>query len=198
MDLRYALRTLSRTPGFTIVEVLTLALGIGINTIVFTIYGAVALKPIAARAPGELVRITGDQLFTFDQYQQIRRQTRSFTDVIATSEPQTIVGRMAQPEVFRARMVSGNYFSALGVTPRLGRELIPEDRDAVVLSYEFWAHKMQSDPSVLTRTILVNGLTLHVAGVAPERFAATGVPPQMPDLWIPLAAQAQVMPGSDW
>src|SRR5271165_4619654 len=118
MDLRYALRMLSRSPGFTAVAVLTLALGIGINTIVFTLYGAVALKPIAARAPHELVRITGEQLFTFAQYDQIRSQAHSLTDVIASAEPQTIVGRIPQSEVFRARLVSDNYFSALGVNPQ--------------------------------------------------------------------------------
>jgi len=198
MDLRYALRMLSRSPGFTAVAVLTLALGIGINTIVFTLYGAVALKPIAAREPHELVRISGDQLFTFAQYQQIRSQTQSFTGVIASSEPQTVVGRLPEPEVFHARLVSDNYFAALGVSPQIGRGFLPGDREAAVLSHDFWTNKLESDPAVLTRTIQVQGIALPVIGVAPEKFAGTGVPPQMPDVWIPLAAQAQVLPGADW
>src|ERR1022692_2671832 len=92
MDLRYALRILSRSPGFSAIAVFTLALGIGINTIVFTLYSAVALKPIAARAPEQLVRISGSQngqridLLAYGQYEQIRRQAHSFSDVIAASE----------------------------------------------------------------------------------------------------------------
>ena len=115
MDLRYALRMLSRSPGFTAVAILTLALGIGINTIVFTLYGAVALKPIAARAPKERVRVSGTRngdrvdLFSYEEYDRMRGQTQSFSDVIATSDPQTIIGRMPQAkrenEVLRARLV---------------------------------------------------------------------------------------------
>lgn len=208
MDLRYALRMLSRSPGFTAVAVLTLALGIGINTIVFTLYGAVALKPIAARAPRELVRVSGTrngyrvELFSYAEYDRMRGQAQSFSDVIATSDPQTIIGRMPQAkgesEVFRARLVSGNYFSGLGVSPPLGRGLLPEDREAVVLSHEFWRTRFASNPSVLTQAIQVQGSALHIVGVAPARFAGTGVPPQMPDMWIPLAVQAQVLPVMDW
>src|SRR5579859_5173658 len=114
MHLRHAVRTLAASPGFTAIAVITLALGIGINTVVFTLFEAVAMKPIAARAPGELVRITGNQgeqrldAFTMPQYEQIRAQARSFSEVIASSLPVTIVGRPG--DVLRARLVSGNYF----------------------------------------------------------------------------------------
>src|SRR5450432_2630061 len=100
MDLRYALRMLFRSPGFAAIAILTLALGIGINTIVFTLYSAVALRPIAARSPRELVRLSVTQngqraeLFAYWQYQQIRLQTQSFSDVIASSDPQLLVGRL--------------------------------------------------------------------------------------------------------
>lgn len=209
MDLRYALRILSRSPGFSAIVVFTLALGIGINTIVFTLYSAVALKPIAARAPGELVRISGSQngqrieLFTYRQYEQIRLQAHSFSDVIASSEPQVLVGRLPQAkagesDVLRARLVSNNYFSALGVTPSMGRGFVTDDREAAVISHDFWTAKLDADPEVLTKAIQVRGSTLHIVGVAPDKFAGTGLPPQMPDLWIPSAVQTEVLPGVDW
>ncbi|MBZ5623247.1 MAG: ABC transporter permease [Acidobacteriia bacterium] len=209
MDLRYALRLLARSPGFTAIAVVTLAVGIGINTIVFTLYSAVALKPIAARAPQELVRISGNQnglrldSFSLRQYTQMCGSTGSFTGMIASSDPQTIVGRIAdapaaEAQVLRARFVSDNYFSVLGVVPQIGRGFQEDDREAVVLGHDFWTKKLQGDPAALTKTILVQGTALHVVGVAPEKFAGTGVPPQMPNLWIPLAAQTEVLPGVDW
>ncbi len=209
MDLRYAVRVLFRSPGFFAIAVLTLALGIGINTVVFTLYSAVALKPIAARRPAELVRISGSQngqslsLFSYSQFDQIRLQSHSFSEVIATSDPQILTGRLpraqaGQPELLHARLVSNNYFSALGVTPESGRGFLPDDREVAVISHAFWTNKLDADPEVLTKTVQVRGAALHIVGVAPERFAGTGVPPQMPDLWIPSAMQTQVLPGVDW
>ncbi|HLK62168.1 MAG TPA: ADOP family duplicated permease [Bryobacteraceae bacterium] len=209
MDLRYAFRILLRSPGFTTIAVLTLALGIGINTIVFTIYSALALKPIAASAPEQLVRISGSQnglpleLFSYPQFDQIRQQSRSFSDVIATSDPQLLAGRLPQAAVgdasiLRARLVSINYFSALGVRPSLGRGFLPDDSEVAVISHDFWTSKFAADPEILTKTIQVRSASLRIVGVAPDRFAGTGAPPQMPDLWIPAVAQAAVLPGVDW
>ena len=169
MDLRYALRMLTKSPGFTAIAVLTLALGIGINTVVFTIYGAVALKPIAARAPEELVRISGSQngqsldSFAFPQYQQIHDHSHSFAGVIATTGPQTVIGR---GDVLRARLVSNNYFEALGVAPRLGRGFLPNDRAAAVISHAYWTQKLHADPAVLGKTIAAQGTALDIIGVA--------------------------------
>jgi len=209
MDLRLALRMLRRAPGFTAVAVLTLALGIGINTVTFTLYEGVALKPIAARAPGELVRISGIlggervRAFSYGQYQQIREQTRGFSAVIATSAPQTIVGRLLQAgsrdaEVLRARLVSDDYFAALGLEPRLGRGFQSGDRAVAIISHDYWQQKLHGDPAALSHAIQVQGTAVQIVGVAPPDFAGTGEPPAMPDLWIPLAAQAEVIPGADW
>ena len=205
MNLRYAVRTLLRTPGFAAIAILTLALGIGINTVVFSIYESVVMKPIAARAPGELVRIAGHQdnqqleTFSNQQFEQIRTQTSSLAAVLATSSPQTVVGTLdAHPEVLRARLVSDNYFEALGVIPRLGRGFAPGEVRVAVVSYSFWQRKLHSDRAVLGQSIHVQNAVLDVVGVAPENFAGTGVPPQMPDLWIPMEAQPEVLPGADW
>ena len=204
MNLRYTLRTLLRAPGFTAISILTLALGIGINTVVFSIYEAVVMKPIAARAPGELVRIRGRQgdqpldTFTAAEFEQIG-QAKTLAGAIATSEPQILVGEDGgHSEVLRARLVSDNYFEALGVTPRLGRGLQARDTHAAVVSYRFWNETLHGDPAVLTRSIRVHNAVLDIVGVAPENFAGTGLPPQMPDLWIPMSAQPEVLPGIDW
>src|SRR5580658_4057799 len=127
MNLRYACRTLFRTPGFTAVAVLMLALGIGINTVVFTLYEAVALKPIAARAPQELIRISGSQSgLTFDsfsaaQYRQIVFQMGSTASVIATSGSHVVTAKMPQSAVLHVRFVSDKYFETLGVHAQIGR-----------------------------------------------------------------------------
>ncbi len=204
-NLRYALRVLLRTPGFTAVALLTLALGIGINTIVFSAYSAVALKPIAARSPEELVRISGTGnarwgLFTTAEFDSLRTQTHSFAGVIASSEPQTVVASVGQgpAEVLRARIVSARYFSTLGLTPALGRTLREDDSEAAVVSHAFWKNRLEGDAQVLGRTVEVRGASFKIVGVAPAQFAGTGLPPQMPDLWLPVAAQTRVLPGVDW
>ena len=205
MDLRYALRILFRSPGFAAIAILTLALGIGINTVVFTLYNAVALKPIAARAPGELVRVFLTQneqrteLFTFQQFAQIQQQSEVFSDAIASSDPQLVVGRLTgDTETFHTRVVSSNYFAALGVATVLGRSFLPDDAEAAVISHEFWARKLGSDPNVLGKSIRVRGASLAIIGVAAAGFAGTGVPALVPDFWVPANAQSAVLPGVDW
>src|SRR5689334_10553575 len=132
MDLRYAFRMLAKTPGFTLMAVVTLALGIGLNTVVFTVYESVALKPLAVRSPGEIVRVAGRydgpavETFSYLEYEQLRDHSRSFESVIATSTPQTILctlpgARPEQAQAVPARLVSANYFEALGVHPAIGR-----------------------------------------------------------------------------
>jgi macrolide transport system ATP-binding/permease protein len=205
MNFRYAARTLVHTPGFTAIALLTLALGIGINTVVFSIYEAVVLKPIASRSAAGLVRITGSQngrpidTFSHTELEQIGTQAGSLAATIATSAPQTVVGTSGgHAEVLRVRLVSPNYFEALGVTPRLGRGFFSNDAAAAVVSYNFWKQKLHSDPAALSQSIRVHNAVLDIVGIAPANFAGTGLPPQMPDLWIPMAAQTEVLPGTDW
>jgi hypothetical protein len=145
MDLRYALRTLASTPGFTAMAVATLALGIGINTVVFTTYGSVAFRQLPVRAPEEMVRLRwgsggfpSDQ-FSWSEYERLATITRSLGSVIATSTPQTIVCQLpdsivSSSEVVRVRLVSANYFDALGITPAIGRPFSSGDRAVAMLS----------------------------------------------------------------
>jgi predicted permease len=209
MDFRYALRSLAKAPGFTALAVATLALGIGINAVVFTIYGSVAFRKLPVRAPDEVVRIEwlkdqsrSDQ-FSWTEYERLVRTLTSFTAVIGTSTPQTIVCKLpdlapGSAEIVRVRLVSANYFDALGVTPRIGRPFNGGDRFAAIVSHDFWIRKLHADPKIYGRSIGVQGVDLSIVGVAPEKFTGTGVPPQAPDLWIPASAQASVLPGVDW
>jgi predicted permease len=197
MDFRLAFRTLTRAPGFTAVAILTLALGIGLNTVVFTIYNAVALKPIAARAPGELVRIAGAQNgnrleeFSHQQYQQIRDTAQSFSGVVAISAPQAIA---AEREVLNIRLVSPDYFSVLGVPAAVGRTFVPDDEQTAVLSYDYWTRARDSDASVVSSIIRSTAGPLRIVGVAPAGFAGTGRPPRTPDLWLVLPRKAEAAP----
>jgi len=186
----------------------TLALGIGINTLVFTLYNSVALKPLAVRAPEEISRLqwradgSASDLFSWTEYQRTITQSRSFASVVATSTPQTVLCQIPElsgaPEIVQIRLVSPNYFVALGVSPVIGRAFGESDRTGVVISHDFWIRKLYSDPAVYLRTVNVQGAVLPVLGVAPKTFAGTGAPAQTPDLWIPAPMQTSVLPGRDW
>ncbi len=208
MDLRYAFRTLTNTPGFTLVAILTLALGIALNTIVFTFYESVVWKPLPVHAPVEIVRVYGQQdgapidQFSYSEYAQLRDANRSFAAMVATSDQQSLLcvlpgGRPEDAEAVSVRFVSGNYFSALGVDPPLGQPL-QEDQPGVVVSHALWEGRLLRDGSVLGRTVTIQGASFTILGVAPENFAGTGLPPRAPDMWLPLSAQPLVLPGVDW
>jgi predicted permease len=208
MGLRYAFRMLAKTPGFTWVAILTLALGIALNTIVFTFYESVVWKPLAVRAPGEIVRVYGTQngtpidQFSYSEYMQLRDASRSFASMVATSEPQSVLcvvpdGRPENAEVVHARLVSGNYFPALGVNPPLGRTL-QEKQPEVIVSHAFWEARLLADRSIVGKTMTIQGSAFTIVGVAPESFSGTGLPPQAPDVWLPLTAQPLVLSNVDW
>jgi len=214
MDLRYAFRMLAKSPGFALVAILTLALGIALNTVVFTFYESVVWKPLPVRAPGEIVRVYGrlngpgtqtadpfDQ-FSYSEYTQLRDANRSFASMVATSLPESVLavmpgGRPEDGELVHARFVSANYFPALGVNTVLGQTL-HEDQRGVVVSHALWEARLLGDPSVLGRPMTIQGAAFTILGVAPESFAGTGLPPQAPDIWLPLSAQPLLLSNVDW
>jgi predicted permease len=204
MDWRYAVRVLGRAPAFTAVAVLTLALGIGINTVVFTLYDAVAFKPIAARAPRELVRVGGSQNgrdldpFTWTQYLEMQVRLGSMAGVIATSGPQALAGAAQDAAPIHARFVSPNYFEVLGVAPVRGRGFLPQDNAVALVSYDFWQRRLGGDPAAVSRVLRAGSANLRIVGVAPASFAGTGMPAQIPDLWVPAAAQPEVLGAAAW
>jgi len=219
-DVRQAFRTFARNPGFAVVAVATLAAGIGVNTTIFTAYNAVALKPLPVADPGRVVRLErwfvhgwlGDMQygFSWQEYEYCREHEDVFSDLVATSWPVKVLavlpGEMnaAQQKTLQAQMVSGNYFRSFGVGTRLGRTFGPDEDGAaganpvVVLSYAFWQREMHSDTGVVGSLIKINGKEFSVVGVAPQEFTGTSLLPRVPDFWVPVSMQAQIVPGEDW
>src|SRR6266850_7135970 len=200
-DVRYAIHSLRRTPGLTAFVVITLALGIGMTSAPFSMVDALIFRPYPVPQPSDVVTLvstTHDSSFdgfSYREYLDIRGKTESYGGVIANSDIRA-VGFSAEPgatpRVKGGMMVSGNYFHVLGVEPQLGRGFREDEdqvpgRDAVVvLGPDFWKHEFASDPSVLGRTIRLNGMEFIVIGVAPETFPGLLIFGH-PDFYMPLA-----------
>ncbi|HEY2434369.1 MAG TPA: ABC transporter permease [Vicinamibacterales bacterium] len=206
-DLRYAARILRRAPTFTCAAVVTLAVGISVNTTIFSAVDAVALHPLPVKDGDRFVRLErwfasegrGDIQFAFsdDELRYLRAQAPAFRDVVAAGW--LTHAEEASGEHVRIQFVSPNYFAALGVVPMAGA--LPDgDSGAdtgVVLSYPFWVRRFRGDRSVAGRTLTLNGVAMTVAAIAPEPFIGTANPPEIPDVWAPVAAEARLgMPHS--
>jgi predicted permease len=200
-DIRYGVRGLCKRPGFTVVAVLTLALGIGANTAIFSVVNAVLLRPLQFRDPDRLAMIWEDATFAgFPRntpapanYFDWKNQTHSFEDMAATHEQTFNLTGDGDPERVAAYAVSANFFPLLGVPPALGRTFVAdEDRDGAnkvaVLSNELWETRYGSDPQIINRDIQLDGAKYTVVGVMPTGFQF------MEDdvrLWVPLAMSAE-------
>ena len=209
-DLRYALRQLRRNPGFTTVAVLTLTLGIGANTAIFTLVNALLLKALpAVKEPHELVLVTdsGSASLGYPLYEQFRDENKSFSGLFAADHigkrrlsVTGAAGAEAQP--VWAQAVSGNFFAVLGVGAAVGRTLTPQDDRAgnpqavAVISHAYWQRRFGLDPAVIGKRIALDDVPFTVVGVAPRDFPGFEVG-RSPDLWWPIQMYPQVM-GADW
>jgi predicted permease len=210
-DLRYAVRQLRKAPGFTLTAVLTLALGIGANTAIFTLVHAIMLKALPVANPHQLYRV-GDiyeccvegslqddwTIFTYPLYQHLRDHTPQFESLAAsqTNRPNLSVrreGSTAAGDSFRGEFVSGNFFSTLGVAPFVGRVISPQDdvagaAPAVVMSYRAWQH-YGFDKSLPGSSLVINGVPITLVGIAPPGFFGDRLESDPPDFWMPLALE---------
>src|SRR6478672_10583637 len=168
-DLRYAVRTLLTTPAFTIVVVLTLALGIGANTAIFSLTDQVLLRQLPVRSPERLVVLDGpgafqgrtfnNGTFSYPMYRDFRDQNTVFDGVLARFPAPITLMSSGQAERVTGELVSGNYFDVLGVRAHLGRTFTPDDdrtpggHPIVLLSHHFWTRRFGADPAVLNRTV---------------------------------------------
>jgi macrolide transport system ATP-binding/permease protein len=200
-DLRFAIRSLRRTPGLTLFVVITLALGIGMTSATFSMVDALIFRPYPVPHPSGLVTLvttthdTSFEDFSYREYLDIRGQAKSYDGVIANADMEPVgfsAEAGATPRVRGGMMVSGNYFHVLGVEPRLGRGFREDEdqvpgRDAVVvLGAEFWRREFASDRAVLGRIVRLNGTDFTVIGVAPETFPGMDIFGH-PDFYVPLA-----------
>jgi putative ABC transport system permease protein len=199
-DLRYGLRQLRRNPGFTAVAVLTLALGIGANTAIFSVVNAVLLRPLPFRDPSRLVLLwsrfprwgfSGPGALTDPDFVEWRKQNRVFGQVAAFRGQTSNLTGEGEPERLLGTTVTASFFPLLGVSPELGRvftlsEEKPGQEDRVVLSHELWARRFRSDPDILGKPITLDGHSFTVVGVMPAYFQF----PNQAEFWTPLVLTA--------
>ncbi len=211
-DLRYAFRRLRQSPGFVAVCVLTLALGIGANTAIFTLVDAVMLKSLPVAKPSELYRLGNDNnccvlggfqdnwaIYSYALYQQFREHTPEFSEMAAFQAgfgPVSVrrSGAAGPAEPYIGEFVSGNYFSMFGIDAFAGRVITPEDdkpnaAPMTVMSYRTWRQHFGLDPSVIGATFTINQVPYTVAGIAPPGFFGDTLRPDPPDFWLPLATE---------
>jgi hypothetical protein len=193
-DLRYAARTLVKNPGFAALTIVCLALGIGVNSTIFSVVDTVAIRPLPFRDPEALVELaTTHQANGIDRgnvsyldLQDWKARTRNFADIAAVTGRSMTLSDGDEPERFSGATVTWNMFPMLGIQPILGRQ-IRADEDApggprvVLLSHGVWQRRYAADPSIVGRTIIVNGNPHTVIGVMPPRFQF----PELAQLWIP-------------
>src|SRR5437016_5280501 len=213
-DCCFALRQLRKSPGFTAVAVLTLALGIGANTAIFSLTDQILLRELAVPHPEQLVILrspgpahghtwsdvdNGAQSFSYPMYKGLRERTTVFSGLLACREATVNVSGHGDTQAAHADLVSGNFFETLGVQPALGRlftlndETAPGANTVAVLSYGYWSRKFGADPSVLNKPLTVNGVPLTVVGVARKGFYGVQVG-SAPDIFIPVTMKTQMAP----
>jgi macrolide transport system ATP-binding/permease protein len=222
-DVKYALRQLRKTPGFTATAILTLALGIGANAAIFTLVHAVLLQNLPVTDPKTLVRVgdTGDccveggrpenddySIFSYDLYKQLRDNSPEFEELAAMQAGVgygSITARRGSgndlPKASSGEFISGNYFQTFGLQPAAGRMIAPPDDvegalSVAVLSYRTWQRDYALDPSVVGSTFLLNTHPVTIVGVAPPSFYGDRMSDSPPDFYLPLATEPIIAQGS--
>jgi predicted permease len=204
-DLRFALRLLRKNPGFTAVAVISLALGIGANSTIFSIVDTELLRPWPVRDPGRLAMISTDSgHISYPDYLDIRQQASAFSDVVAYGYRGGFISGGAQrPGLeLRAQVVSQNYFAALGVKALRGRAFSSEPGQAaaeghsVLVSYNLWQRYFGGDPSLPGKTVLLDGKEFTVIGITPQDFCGLRRE-SAPDIWLTLEGWETMVPGED-
>ncbi|AXC11047.1 ABC efflux pump, inner membrane subunit [Acidisarcina polymorpha] len=218
-DVRYALRQFAKAPGFTITAILTLALGIGATTAIFTLVHAVLLKSLPVVNPDELYRVGNEEnccvnggmqdnwtLFSYEQYKQFRDNNSGFATLAGFQSGQTLIGVRRNgsnkpAESFKSEYVSGNYFSTFGIGPYIGRTLTMNDDTkgappAAMMSFRTWQEKFGKDPSVVGAGFVINGQPFTIVGITPPGFFGDRVQSNPPGFFLPLNVEPLVAPTS--
>lgn len=201
-DLRYGIRMLLKCPGFTAVAVITLALGIGANTAIFSVVNAVVLRPLPYPEPNQIVRLweyfgqdaTRRTHISAGEFVDYRERNRSFQGVAAFILASASLTGVGDPERLSAAVTSVSFFPILGVQPILGRTFLPEEEqlgrnNAVVLSFGLWQRRFGADAKIIGQTLTLNGRPRTVVGVMPPSFRY----PEGADLWLPLVLTPEML-----
>ncbi len=220
-DIHYAFRMMRKSPGFTAVAVLTLALGIGANTAIFSLINAIILRSLPVKDPQHLVlfqwesdkwpphfSMTGWKSrfsFSYEEFREFSAQKNVMSSVFALAplgfnDQDTTVGINGEPTLADGVMVTGQYFSGLGVTPLLGRGITDADEKpgaprAVVISYAYWTRRFARDPSIIGESVTLNGIPFTIVGVTPRDFYGISVGTE-PDLWVAFDDKPNMRPWS--
>jgi putative ABC transport system permease protein len=209
-DLRYGLRTMRRSPGFTAVAVLSLALGIGANTAIFSLIDALMLRSLPVKDPGSLVELLTRRgpfnhfnAFSWQTYQYLRDQNQTCVELVASTRDRYYLRiEGLEAEKVEGQYVTGNFFGALGVRPAIGRLIVPEDDHmgsagpVAVVSWSYWKNRLGGDLSVLGRRLTIEETPLTIVGIAPPEFFGVQVG-QTEHIWIPLAMEPVIRPKSN-
>jgi predicted permease len=204
-DLRYAVRMMRRSPGFTAVAILSLALGIGANTAIFSLINTLMLRPLPVRNPDELVQFLSQypdpaeppsNSYAWKYYERFRDETHAFSDLIGVSPARFhLRADGIDADAVDGEYVVGNYFTMLGLTPALGRLIGPQDDTlgsssaaVAVLSWASWTNRFHADPFVVGKRLVVDGAPATVIGVAPRRFIGLQIG-AAPEIWLPVAIE---------
>jgi predicted permease len=215
-DVRHAARTLARKPGVTLAALVSLALGIGVNAAIFSVFEQVVLRRLPVRAPADLVNVTSPgprrgrtssdfnlehAVFSYPLFRDLERIETVFAGMGAFRDFRVNLAHRGESTSGRGILVSGGYFQVLGLNPAVGRLLgVDDDRapgadEVVVLSHAYWSSRFGADPAVVNDRIVVNGRTLTIVGVAPREFHGTTRGDE-PEVFVPLTMAAAMQPGA--
>jgi predicted permease len=208
-DLRFGFRRLIKTPGFAVVAILSLALGIGANTAIFSLVNLVLFRPLPVANPQEVVSVSpvgkdgALAAFSYPNYIDFRDRNEVLSGLLVSRFVVVSMSRNGNNEKVWGNLVTGNYFDVLGVKPALGRTFLPEEdktrlsHPVVVISHSLWQTRFGGDPSVVSSDVLINGMKFKVIGVAPAGFKGTEVI-YTPEIYAPFATQKWIEPESDY
>jgi len=200
-DIRYGIKSLLKQPSFLAVGVLSIALGIGVNTTIFSFINTALFRPLPFPEPERLVRLWDGNSSSYPDYTAYRDESKVFSGLAAYAQRPLNLNINGESQRIWGEIVTGNYFDVLQVKPELGRGfLAEEDRTAgthpvVVISNALWRHQFSSDRSIIGKVINLNNRSYTVIGVTPESFAGATVISR-PDLWVPMMSEPQINPGS--
>lgn len=200
-DLRYGARMLARSKGFTAAALISIVLGVGVNTTIFSFVNAALFRPLPAPRPAELVRLWDGQSCSYPDYVAYRDETGVFSGLAAYAQRPMSLTSGDETERVWGEIVSGNYFDVLATPPAQGRAFLPEEdstpgtHPVVIISDHLWKRRFNSDPGLIGKSILISNQSFTVVGITAEDFTGANLLTP-PDLWVPMMSEPLVQPGS--